>query len=681
VFGEILSGIPQRLAYIGAGVCLFIAALLGVIAHRFFEEPVLRPGRPAQYGLRALTGLRFGTGGHMSGILRAPDYTTVHHLDPRAGTWRELRFRVALPDEPEMWALDESAGKLAWATSHQACAAAPDASPTCLPLPATSGVRALHLSRSGSLTVLFADGLAAETKLDSNPSWTTAPFDRPLERAVSGPGYLAVQSATERRASLYRLDENSRWLLVESRTAPEPRFRLQLAGSGQMAIVRSQLVQHLGEIMGAPGPVNHLAYSPAGALLAAGAFAGIHQLQPRAESSLLVSSPANLTALAASDAHLAYSGPDGTTVVPLSFLDQLDQTGQMIMRAAYFFGALAASFGIVGLLTAFRGAFVRTTTTRRLRGGSGQLPPPPPELIDALCSKGGVLWAGAGLSAQSGFPLWPDFIAQLIQSALVAGWIAPEDFRRLSAFHHDRDPDRALDELIGSARVRRLDLLDHYKSVYHRFVVTSRSHHALARLPLSGAITTNFDRVLETLAAAPTVIDDLAAGRVHAAIHNREFFLYKLYGELRTTQSARLCRKELYNRCAQWPDVALMVENLMASRCFLFAGASLEGIVADLAAIGVRPLPQPPGEFEPPRHWAIAGVGAGWEQTAAILFQRYGIAVLACDAETISGDLPSFLETTARLCAGRTQNNMLTAREPAERPAVMGAPSPREWHD
>ena len=118
-------------------------------------------------------------------------------------------------------------------------------------------------------------------------------------------------------------------------------------------------------------------------------------------------------------------------------------------------------------------------------------------------------------------------------------------------------------------------------------------------------------------------------------------FLVKLYGDLAKASDALLS-------CAEFQKVignsaaARIIRWTMESRSLLFVGCSLEGLVADLAAIGA------PAKVER-KHFALCAVSnSNWNAQAAELKRLYGIEVLACDAEHISSALPEFLEDLVR---------------------------------
>jgi hypothetical protein len=74
----------------------------------------------------------------------------------------------------------------------------------------------------------------------------------------------------------------------------------------------------------------------------------------------------------------------------------------------------------------------------------------------------------------------------------------------------------------------------------------------------------------------------------------------------------------------------------------LFIGASLEGLLADLDALGLS-------DIRGGSHFAVVGTPSlQWKKIARELKWRYSIEVLACREETIATELPEFLEELLR---------------------------------
>ncbi len=256
----------------------------------------------------------------------------------------------------------------------------------------------------------------------------------------------------------------------------------------------------------------------------------------------------------------------------------------------------------------------------------------------------GILWAGAGMSAQSGMPTRAPFIAGTLQAAAVEHWVDGARLKRLQTLQGKGQMEAALNELVTGAN--RGNLISHYRAVYSKYSALSRSHKALTRIPLSGVVTTNYDGLLDCSGEV------WASNMLTPGSPLPEFtdvpFLLKLYGDLMAPQTALLSQFEFAATLAS-SAVAQIPRNAWGSRTLLFVGCSLEGLLTDLRVVGA------PAKIMR-KHFAVVGVSsAEWEKQAAELTATYGIEVLPCTAETIGESLPVFLESLAAQIAERQQ--------------------------
>ncbi|MEZ5399325.1 MAG: SIR2 family protein [Bryobacteraceae bacterium] len=650
MFGSVLAGIPQRLVYLAAGLSLMAAISLALIAHNLFKDEALQSSDSRQVSSRHFDELWFTPEKRLAGAERADSGVDAAVFDPENNSWEERRFVATMDAARETWGLGQRADVLGWVAGGTGCLMRFGNRGVCATMPVGGAVRAVQVTPAGTLAVVRADGSVADWSGAAGQDWRVSELGVRVQMAASYPGYFALSTPD---IKIYRRDAAGSWVGVESSPPPEPPFEIRMPGAGQAAAVRGPTVFRVGKVAGAPGRIRALTYGSGGALVAVGDFGGVHLLRPGKPSQVLAEASGALSAVCVSDSALAFSGPEGTWLARVSVVRQLNEAGQLLMRISWAFGFFSAVLGLLGLMLTVNAAVGRKPKERQEPDGPDKLPDPPAEMIEALCRRGGILWAGAGLSAQSGFPLWPDLAAQVIQVAAMSGWVEAVDSRRMMGFHQAGEPDRALADLMAAPWLPRIEIVHHYKAVYHRFSLPSRSHEALTRLPLRGVITTNYDRLLEEM-GADEVVEGVDTKRVGLAERMGRFFVLKLYGDLRTTQSSLLCRRELYSRATEDPAIGAAISSLLERRTLIFVGASLEGLVSDLAGLGVRVTA---GEH---RHWAIAAVSAGWQKQAAVL-ERYGISTIACAPEQISGELPVFLEKLAGQCASRRQGHARSA--------------------
>ncbi len=178
------------------------------------------------------------------------------------------------------------------------------------------------------------------------------------------------------------------------------------------------------------------------------------------------------------------------------------------------------------------------------------MPEPPADLVKALSAGEGVLWAGAGLSAQSGFPLRQTFVLTLLQLATMESWADAPLLRKLTSlsFH---DPEAALNQLTSSIGRLRHHMVPYYRATFVRFACLSRAHGYLASLPLAGAITTNYDRLLQQVGKSweANVITLRPARASETPVAEKETdapFLVKLYGDPEANDAMLFSRDEFH---------------------------------------------------------------------------------------------------------------------------------------
>ena len=279
----------------------------------------------------------------------------------------------------------------------------------------------------------------------------------------------------------------------------------------------------------------------------------------------------------------------------------------------------------------------RSASLRRLlaavRASPGRLQLPklkvPQELLDACLHEDCVLYAGAGLSAPSGFPMWKELVERLLEWAAESRYIDRGFKESLGSALDQGSVDRVADSIVSKAREQGgPDALRPFlESVFgERRPQLTPLHELLRRLRPAAALTTNFDylleRAFETQPPAPVLTPgDLEPLRT--ALSKREFFILKLYGDLVRSPDSILVAPIQYEETIRGNrSFADFMQQLFFSRTLLFLGASLRGIDAYLRGLG---FPQIPGR----RHYAVVAVTASaWEAEAEVLDRRYGIEVL-----------------------------------------------------
>lgn len=655
---DFFAALPKTKIYVAAGVCFVAAAASVAVTQQYGWEETLGAEAQLEFpgqrfsrlwfdGQKRLVAVReTGNGLEWKAIETPADGGAA----PKGADWTAGGL-IAGPAQGGLWAMDRDATRVAWVADSRLCTAAADGGqPACTALPSGGQpARAVIAGASGSASVVLADG-NLHRWTPAGQRWESSPLAvKSVDLATQSPDTLALMSKTDPSLATYRLDQADLPKLVETTRINREPLGLVITAPGQVALKDANSLRWLTQTIEVPGNVTAAAPTPLGILLIAGDFPGLRMLDTDGLETLAAAEADPIAAMASLDSRVAFASERGTFFVRLGKITALSSRGRILMRIASFLASLAV---ILGLLSSTLGVFVSgkggplKRKKKNHTPGPVQLPVPGPEIAAALSAKGGVIWAGAGLSAQSGLPVWKEFQFTLLQSAFYEGWVSSADGTRLNEMAVNGLGDEATDELGKLAAPRRDDVAAHYQSVFDRYATLSEAHRSLMRLPLVGAVTTNFDQILDTMGADEVVLDQSGFKLLECA-GKGEFFLAKLYGDPRYKSSILLSREEFRQRCAAKPDLKAAFNGLMEQRVFLFVGASLEGLIHDLAAIGVPPL-----DHEEVRHWAIAGARGDWESDAATLRKKYGIAAIVCDTDRIASEMPVFLDRLASMFGG-----------------------------
>ena len=278
----------------------------------------------------------------------------------------------------------------------------------------------------------------------------------------------------------------------------------------------------------------------------------------------------------------------------------------------------------------------------------------PADLLDVCVAGECVLYAGAGLSAQSGLPTWRDFVHKLLEWALDNHFITADEAATYRAEIDTGHADPVADSVISRLKTARdQSLLNEYlKKVFLRKASPSRLHSQLVRIKFSAALTTNFDDLLERVYDTPfeQVYTPKNTESLLAALTRGDFFLLKLYGTLDQPDTVMVAPKQYEDAITGNRLFSEFMETLFFSRTLLFIGASLEGIETYLRGIS---LPKNVTR----RHYALVAItGTSWRAQADLLERRYGIKVLPYTASDDYAELRDFLSRLTVNVAARSNN-------------------------
>ena len=564
-------------------------------------------------------------------------------------------WRIDIGGARSAWAVHADKRLAAWIARGQLSVrplGAADAPATRTAVPDIP-VMAIGFVPDGRVAALFSDGSAR--------AW------RPYDLSVAAKGTLAVMpgdvvafedgafSVWSPRKNKFAIYDVESWEpRPKDATTVRPGATPVLMQSGHVAQLAKNGVWFRDEFYQAPGPVRSVAIARIDSVIATGDFEGVHLLSlDQAPSRMVGSSPRSSIGL--HQGRVVLLGPRGTTVYDVRGFELMTGRGRfLVYAAAALLGVLAlyllALFFRLGGKLAFHLYYrVPPGSNSGFVRGSSDIPE---DLLDGL-KAGAVLWAGPGLSAQSGYPTWNEMLAQLRDAATREKWFGREAMERIDGAWRAGN-DQLLEEVVRGMSARRARMVEFVCNVYGLPAQLSKSHYALYAIPFRACITTNYDNLLERLSSdwAARLYTAKSEGYVRAAAHST-FFLWKLNGDLRNHDTILLCPSELHDAARKCPRLPQTLHSMFEAHSFLFVGVSPERLLADLRSLDF-PISGPNSHHA--RHWLVAGVsGRQWTSAARKLDEMYGVRLLPFRASEVDAELPLWLGRLSKEVQGVLQ--------------------------
>lgn len=254
------------------------------------------------------------------------------------------------------------------------------------------------------------------------------------------------------------------------------------------------------------------------------------------------------------------------------------------------------------------------------------LPTVPGDLVEKCVAGECVLYAGAGLNAQAGLPVWRELLGEMIDWALRQGAIGLELGQSLRAAVRQGELEAASESLLDALGKDRHQLYEFLRTKIYGNEVPSEVHEKLQAIPFASVLTTNFGKIIEKtdLGLNRAVYTPRDAEALLGTVSAKSRFILKLYGDLLKPETVILSAGEYEAAVATNQQFSTFLETLFFSRTLLFLGASMYGIEDYLRGI----------KFSATRsrtHYALVDVrdaGPAWELKMEALAKKYQITVL-----------------------------------------------------
>ncbi len=266
-------------------------------------------------------------------------------------------------------------------------------------------------------------------------------------------------------------------------------------------------------------------------------------------------------------------------------------------------------------------------------------PKVPEDLRRALETGRCVVVAGAGLSAQSKLPTWPELLGGVVADARARTPSATLD--RLSGLHASGRYDAVAEGLMQAlgrdgvrAALRRILLglqIPQPTPVYRE----------LKGAHFSAVITNHWDDQLHAEFGGESLTPSRSADGSER-MRRGERFVLKLFGELDGV-GFRFTDDELLAALAENPEFRQLVGGLVSTRTLVFVGMSPEGVDRFCRAAGVRALAD-----AKPSHFALVPERPETEIETTRMERRYGVLLLPFKPGDDYGPVPKFAAELAR---------------------------------
>jgi len=211
----------------------------------------------------------------------------------------------------------------------------------------------------------------------------------------------------------------------------------------------------------------------------------------------------------------------------------------------------------------------------------------PNELLSALQNRRCVLFAGAGLSINAGYPKWTDLIDHLIDIGIEKRIIRENKATELKGLNNSGiDPLMIAQEL--SDFFGRESFLDEIAKIYdiegHE---PTELHNALPELPFKFVLTTNYDQLIENayvkpIGKIPKTYTHRDAADFSDALWRGDFFILKVHGDVIHKSSIVLTKRDYREIIFSAPGYRAVMSAIFTTKSVLFLGVSLNDPEIDL---------------------------------------------------------------------------------------------------
>jgi len=185
------------------------------------------------------------------------------------------------------------------------------------------------------------------------------------------------------------------------------------------------------------------------------------------------------------------------------------------------------------------------------------------EYTRELHNKNAAVFAGAGLSVDSGYVDWPDLLKELIQDLR----LDPErehDLVTLAQYHCNQ---------AGGSKTKLT------QTIFNHFAPTrtpTKNHQILARLPIYTYWTTNYDKLIEKALEEAKKVPDVkyALKQLSVTRPDRDVVVYKMHGDIDNPADAIISKDDYEAYPLKMGAFVSALRGDLVEKTFLFLGFS-----------------------------------------------------------------------------------------------------------
>jgi len=276
----------------------------------------------------------------------------------------------------------------------------------------------------------------------------------------------------------------------------------------------------------------------------------------------------------------------------------------------------------------------------------------PNDLVKAIRDHRCVLFAGSGLSRgaiqgngepkEVALPTWDGLLIELLNRATTLNYISPREAGNL------RKAVKEGKYLFVAQTIRRiLGARAFYDALEEIFrnpnLKPTRRHHLITQIPFLAVVTTNYDKLLESVYATqgdiPATYTHQDAPDVIAALSHEKFFILKAHGDIDRKDTIILSEKDYRDVVYREPGYRAALNTIFITKTVFFVGAGLSDVDVKLILESVSEVFGGRG----PIHYALVPWGEAADSEVMHWRDFFGIHLIRYKATQGHPEVDAFL--------------------------------------